>query len=69
MTADFYGRDSYRLSPASDPRGHQVSESRVLRGGSWLPDPTYIRASLRYPAAPGSPDQVTGMRCADDNMP
>jgi eukaryotic-like serine/threonine-protein kinase len=68
-TADFYGRDFYRASPASDPRGPQASEYRVLRGGSWLRDPADIRVSLRYPAAPGSPDQVTGMRCADDDMP
>jgi formylglycine-generating enzyme required for sulfatase activity len=68
-TADFYGRDFYRASPASDPRGPQASEYRVLRGGSWLRDPSDIRVSLRFPAAPGSPDQVTGMRCADDDMP
>jgi eukaryotic-like serine/threonine-protein kinase len=68
-TADFYGRDFYRASPSSDPRGPQASEYRVLRGGSWLRDPSDIRVSLRYPASPGSPDQVTGMRCAADDMP
>lgn len=68
-TADFYGRDFYRASPASDPRGPQAGEYRVLRGGSWLRDPSDVRVSLRYPAAPGSPDQGTGMRCANDDMP
>jgi serine/threonine protein kinase len=68
-TADFYGRDYYRASPASDPGGPQAGEYRVLRGGSWLRDPSDIRVSLRYPAAPGSPDQVTGMRCAAADMP
>jgi eukaryotic-like serine/threonine-protein kinase len=68
-TADFYGRDFYRASPASDPRGPQAGEYRVLRGGSWMRDPSDVRVSLRYPAPPGSPDQGTGMRCANDDMP
>jgi formylglycine-generating enzyme required for sulfatase activity len=68
-TADFYARDYYRASPAGDPRGPQTGEYRVLRGGSWLRDPSDIRVSLRYPLVPGSPDQLIGFRCAGDDMP
>ena len=68
-TADFYERDFYRASPASDPRGPQAGEYHVLRGGSWLRDPSDIRVSLRYPAPPGSPDQLIGVRCASDDVP
>jgi formylglycine-generating enzyme required for sulfatase activity len=46
-----------------------MGEYRVLRGGSWVRDPADIRVSLRYPAPPGSPDELIGMRCAADDMP
>ncbi len=52
-TADLYGRDFYRASPASDPRGPQAGEYRVMRGGSWLRDPSDVRVSLRYPGGAG----------------
>lgn len=68
-TADIYGRDYYAHSPAADPSGPQTGEYRVLRGGSWIRTPADIRVSLRYPAMPNNPDQVTGFRCTAADIP
>ena len=68
-TADLYARDYYLQGPATDPRGAQAGEFRVLRGGSWLRSASDVRSSLRYPALPNSPDQLIGFRCACDDLP
>ena len=68
-TADLYARDYYAHSPAADPAGADTGTYRVLRGGSWLRAPSDVRVSLRFPAMPNNPDQVTGFRCAASDLP
>jgi eukaryotic-like serine/threonine-protein kinase len=68
-TGDRYQADYFAHSPATDPGGPDAGDFRVLRGGSWLRDTTEARASERYPAPPGDPDQAVGFRCAADEMP
>ncbi|MBY0230678.1 MAG: formylglycine-generating enzyme family protein [Gemmataceae bacterium] len=44
---DWYGREYYGKSPASDPPGPDSSTQRVVRGGSWLVTDASSRVSSR----------------------
>lgn len=61
---DYYGEDYYTTSPATDPQGPASGDYRVMRGGAWGYDATYLRASNR-----GANQQTVyrfplGFRCA-----
>jgi formylglycine-generating enzyme required for sulfatase activity len=43
---------------------YEVNQSRVVRGGSWLNDPRYARASHRNWLAPDRRGDFLGFRCA-----
>lgn len=45
--ADWYDGNYYAQSPAKNPTGPVIGQGRVLRGGSWDFDATYVRASSR----------------------
>jgi len=47
-TQDFYDRNYYSRSPASDPKGPDSGQYRVLRGGSALSDASSARLSARH---------------------
>jgi len=50
---DWYAEDYYKQSPKDDPQGPARGEYRVVRGGSWSPDPRYCRSAYRdrvYPS-------------------
>ncbi len=68
-TADRYDEEYYQRSAPRDPQGPDAGDFRVLRGGSWIRDPSEIRVSLRYPLLPGNPDQGIGFRCVADQLP
>jgi formylglycine-generating enzyme required for sulfatase activity len=61
--ADWYGMRYYGQSPAQDPRGPSSGEARVLRSGSCLYCPRYVRASHRYWVVPGLRSDDIGFRC------
>jgi len=50
---DWYGDSYYSTSPRQNPTGPSVGSNRVLRGGSWINRPDFLRAANRYGNAPG----------------
>ncbi len=69
--ADWYDADYYQTlpSPATDPNGPPSGTLRVLRGGSWVSDPGFVRASFRHRDAPEYRNYNIGFRCAREVMP
>jgi formylglycine-generating enzyme required for sulfatase activity len=61
-TADWYA-DKYSANSEPDPHGPKNGQYRVLRGGSWYPDPAYVRASCRDRNDPEARENVYGFRC------
>ena len=67
---DWYARDYYRKSPATDPTGPTEAEAtrfyegraRVVRGGAWCSRPSACRAAHRYGLPPMSRGVATGFR-------
>ncbi len=62
------GHDSYRGAP-SDGRAWESENSgdcskRVLRGGSWIFTPRYLRAAYRFRTTPGNRNIDVGVRLA-----
>jgi formylglycine-generating enzyme required for sulfatase activity len=62
--SDWYGETYCRASPERDPRGPDSGELRVLRGGSWVNDPRYVRVSNRSGGDPADKFGGNGFRCA-----
>jgi formylglycine-generating enzyme required for sulfatase activity len=64
FSATYYGR-----SPIDDPRGPEIGDERVLRGGSFLCHDSYCnryRVAARTGNTPGSSAANVGFRCAND---
>jgi len=61
-TADWYAADYYQNSPARNPQGPSSREVRVLRGGSWLDLPSYLRAAFRDRYFPDNRSSGVGFR-------
>ena len=61
---DWYGKDYYRNSPQSNPKGPSEGEYRVLRGGSWRNLDRGVRVSYRLNRTPGRRDNCYGLRLA-----
>ncbi len=62
-TADWY-KDKYNSDSLEvDPDGPPGGESRVLRGGSWVINPAYVRASNRNGYLPTNRNSDFGFRC------
>jgi formylglycine-generating enzyme required for sulfatase activity len=64
--ADWYGENYYAKSPARNPKGPSHGEYRVLRGGSWLSAPDYVRSANRLWDSPTYRNDYIGFRCAQD---
>jgi len=65
-TADRYDPDRRHVGPAVDPRGASSGGLRVVRGGSWLADPTALRVTARQPVPEDDVAVDLGFRCAYD---
>ncbi len=65
-TADWYGEKYYIPQASTDPQGPSSGQDRVVRGGSWLYDSLYARASLRYTYVPTYRDYNLGFRCVGE---
>jgi formylglycine-generating enzyme required for sulfatase activity len=61
---DWYDHDYYQKSPTKNPQGPTKGESRVVRGGSWLYLPKFLRTSFRFNAEPAGRQFGYGFRCA-----
>ena len=68
-TADRYEEDYYRKSTGEDPPGPETGDSRILRGGSWYSNPTYLRVSNRFRSGPAVRVNDVGFRCAREVSP
>jgi formylglycine-generating enzyme required for sulfatase activity len=67
-TADWYGE--YPSSSQTDPQGPVSGEYRVLRGGSWYVNMSYIRSAFRYWFAPEFWHYYrVGFRCSHSALP
>lgn len=64
--ADFYDPDYYSKSPKLDPKGPDLGQFRVIRGGSWNDDENLIRTTSRIALDPLSSFPTIGFRCARD---
>ena len=65
-TADPYDGNSYHSSLSTDPAGPASGDRRVLRGGSWIVDPAFVRASYRLRGVPTYRGYTGGFRCAGE---
>ena len=59
---DWYGKDYYKTSPATNPKGPTNGENRVLRGGSWYYGATDCRVANRDASAPSNRNRGSGFR-------
>ena len=51
--SDWYGADYYAQSTGTNPKGPSFGQYRVIRGGSWLFEPTDCHIVFREVADPG----------------
>lgn len=63
---DAYDATFYARSPGRDPRGPQVGQHRVLRGGCFNVDGAHCASSTRMHAMPNGRTYVTGLRVVID---
>jgi len=62
---------SYPKKPVDDPTGPEEGDFRVLRGGSWVTDPSYLRSASRNHSTPDRRVINIGCRCVwvEDSSP
>jgi len=63
------GAGGSTAGPVVDPRGPATGEQRVVRGGSWADDASFLRTSRRYFDKPATHKVFIGFRCARDAPP
>ena len=59
---DWYDADYYQRSPPNNPKGPATGRSKVLRGGTWMSAPKFLRSTLRYDLAPDRSFHLLGVR-------
>jgi formylglycine-generating enzyme required for sulfatase activity len=62
--ADWYDANYYAVSPSHNPSGPSSGSYRALRGGSWINDEYFVRASYRIRGVPVSWSYGIGFRCS-----
>jgi formylglycine-generating enzyme required for sulfatase activity len=60
---DWYDAEYYSKSPERNPINDKEAQYRVVRGGSWDSDPSFLRASYRNWQEPNSRTHSVGFRC------
>ena len=67
---DFWDSEYYRHSPSNNPRGPEIGNSRVVRGGSWLNYPDNCRYAFRNYFYPDNSFNNVGFRvCRSKPLP
>jgi formylglycine-generating enzyme required for sulfatase activity len=61
---DWYAEDYYKNSPQDNPTGPEKGVDRVLRGGSWINYPTFVRSAIRNRVDPAYRFDNVGFRLA-----
>jgi formylglycine-generating enzyme required for sulfatase activity len=64
--SDWFHPSYYHESPKKNPRGPETGEFKVLKGGSWISDPSDLRVAARNFNPPFIADAGMGFRCAVD---
>jgi len=67
--ADWRDEDYYAKSPRQNPIGPETGKTRVVRGGSWLDHPSFLRVALRGSGWQTRTSFSHGFRCAKDVAP
>jgi formylglycine-generating enzyme required for sulfatase activity len=62
--ADRYREAYYADSPSHDPAGPDEGRLRVIRGGAWMSQPSWLRTAYRAKRSPTSRNVDHGFRCA-----
>lgn len=62
--SDWFGEDYYKHAPRRDPAGPETGISKVFRGGGWLSERTFLRASGRASLWPDRSYDLLGFRVA-----
>jgi len=62
--SDWYGEKYYGQSFRDNPDGPSSGSYRVLRGGSWLNKPRYVRVAIRVRYFPVYRSSYYGFRLA-----
>ncbi|MBY0503302.1 MAG: formylglycine-generating enzyme family protein [Bryobacteraceae bacterium] len=62
--ADYFDREYYARSPASDPPGPESGIYRVIRGGAWSDAPRRVTVYFRNWVRPSQRQPNIGFRCA-----
>ncbi|MBF0625226.1 MAG: SUMF1/EgtB/PvdO family nonheme iron enzyme [Magnetococcales bacterium] len=60
--SDWYEPGYYFGSPKRNPAGPESGNAKVFRGGAWLSDTNYIRATVRYKFDPEKKYNLLGFR-------
>jgi formylglycine-generating enzyme required for sulfatase activity len=66
---DWYDEEYYPISSARNPEGPDNGNYRVIRGGGWSTQISYIYATKRFFASPLSTNNYLGFRCAKGATP
>lgn len=61
---DWYLAGYYEISPGSNPQGPTTGTHRVMRGGSWDFDGSFLRSAFRSGGVPANWSGYVGFRCA-----
>jgi formylglycine-generating enzyme required for sulfatase activity len=64
--SDWYDEHYYSSSPSTDPAGPTSGQYRILRGGSWINPPAFVRVSGRDSYHPGVRINNLGVRCGGE---
>lgn len=62
---DYFDFDYYKISPLENPPGADHSMFRVVRGGSFLDQPSKLRTTYRYGLEPGKSLPTLGFRLVE----
>ena len=62
--SDWYSEDYYKTSPSNNPKGPKIGSEKVLRGGSWNNNPSFVRPTFRYSKDLSSRHDNIGFRCS-----
>jgi formylglycine-generating enzyme len=60
----WYGEGSYQGAPLKNPHGPHFGFAKIIRGGSWINAPDFLRSSFRNWSDPASQTNYFGFRCA-----
>ena len=64
--ADLYDGDYYSRSLQQNPKGPDSGSRRVLRGGGWDDNASYLRCARRACGGPTGSGNFVGFRCSQD---